>query len=332
MRLLIIFGSILLGSIGLGQVLLPFEERRNGPLVKEALSPVQKVLQESSAVFYNKETRTPFIYGVVMSEEGWILTKASELEQVPEFTLRVGRRHFKDVEVVGSDFAHDVALVKVDPGEKPLVPVRWVKSADPVYGTWVVSNGSTRRRERRVRLGNISAKKREIKGPVLVVLGIGLKKEDEGLKVTTISDESGLKEVGLETGDVLKKIEGTEVPDMETLANLLREKEAGDEVGLEVMREGEMLVFPAVLKARDEVYEERLTRNDSMSGRTSKRRTNFPMVIQHDTTSDARSMGGPVVLFDGKAVGMNIACASRVEVYALPAEVVRGVFEELRGE
>ena len=32
---------------------LPSEKRKNGPLIQDALSPVQVSLQESSAVFYN---------------------------------------------------------------------------------------------------------------------------------------------------------------------------------------------------------------------------------------------------------------------------------------
>ena len=55
---------------------LPSEKRKNGPLIQDALSPVQVSLQESSAVFYNNETSKAFLYGTVVSDDGLIMTKA----------------------------------------------------------------------------------------------------------------------------------------------------------------------------------------------------------------------------------------------------------------
>ena len=40
--------------------------------------------------------------------------------------------------------------------------------------------------------------------------------------------------------------------------------------------------------------------------------------------------GGPLVNLDGKAIGLNIARASRVTTYALPARLVRRIFEQLK--
>ena len=53
---------------------LPSEKRKNGPLIQDALSPVQVSLQESSAVFYNNETSKAFLYGTVVSDDGLIMT------------------------------------------------------------------------------------------------------------------------------------------------------------------------------------------------------------------------------------------------------------------
>jgi S1-C subfamily serine protease len=41
--------------------------------------------------------------------------------------------------------------------------------------------------------------------------------------------------------------------------------------------------------------------------------------------------GGPVVDLSGKAVGVNIARAGRVETYAVPADTAKLLIRELRG-
>ncbi len=68
-----------------------------------------------------------------------------------------------------------------------------------------------------------------------------------------------------------------------------------------------------------------------MSGRISHRRAGFPQAIQHDTVLTPEMCGGPVVDLSGKAVGVNIARAGRVETYAVPADTVKLLIRELRG-
>ena len=83
------------------------------------------------------------------------------------------------------------------------------------------------------------------------------------------------------------------------------------------------------LKKRESVFEEKKTRNDAMSGRVSKRRTNFPRVIQTDLPLSVRSVGGPLLDLDGRCVGMNIARANRCETFAIPSKELLAVVEDL---
>ncbi|MDB4296295.1 hypothetical protein N9940_01770 [bacterium] len=71
---------------------LPSEQRKNNKLIQAVLSPVQVSLQTSSAAFYNDADRRSFLYGTVVSPDGYILTKASELEEVEGFSTRVGEK------------------------------------------------------------------------------------------------------------------------------------------------------------------------------------------------------------------------------------------------
>ncbi|MFM8932914.1 MAG: hypothetical protein ACKOS8_13695, partial [Gemmataceae bacterium] len=68
---------------------------------------------------------------------------------------------------------------------------------------------------------------------------------------------------------------------------------------------------------------------NSMGGKLSQRRTAFPKILQHDTTLAPEVCGGPLVDLDGKAVGVNIARAGRVESYALPSELVKKLIPDL---
>ena len=60
-----------------------------------------------------------------------------------------------------------------------------------------------------------------------------------------------------------------------------------------------------------------------MSGPVSKRKDNFPMIIQHDLPLPPEAMGGPVLDINGKAVGLNMARVDRVTTYALTAKIVQ---------
>jgi S1-C subfamily serine protease len=71
-------------------------------------------------------------------------------------------------------------------------------------------------------------------------------------------------------------------------------------------------------------------RSTRLSGSTSKRAEGFEQAIEHDTVLQPWLCGGPLVNLDGKAIGLNIARASRVTTYALPARLVRRTFEQLK--
>jgi serine protease Do len=100
-------------------------------------------------------------------------------------------------------------------------------------------------------------------------------------------------------------------------------------VDIQVKRGESLLSFRVTLGHRSVAFQ-MLDRNARMSGPVSKRKDNFPMVIQHDVSLPPTAMGGPLLNLDGKALGINVARVDRVTTYALPAKVVREIFEKLR--
>jgi serine protease Do len=324
-RAVIALGALALVVLPLSGQSLEGPYRLNGSQVQAAFEPVRQVLQTSSAVLYFE--RTPFGFGAVMSEDGYILTKASEVEGKKGISIRIEDKEYTDVTVVATDFEWDVALLKV--AAEGLVPVRWSEKPEIAHGSWVVSNGATSRTRRRVRPGIISANARAIGGESQVVLGVVLKVEKEQIVIGEVADESGAKAAGLEAGDILLKAEGKEIKEREELVKMLEGKAPGDILKVTVLRGEEELELEIKLTARNKVFEAPMSRNDQMSGPVSQRRTNFARVIQHDTMLSERSEGGPLLDLDGRGVGLNIAYASRAEAFAIPADEVVKIYASL---
>ena len=227
---------------------LPSEKRKNGPLIQEALSPVQVSLQESSAVFYNNETSKAFLYGTVVSDDGLIVTKASEIEEVESYYVRVGTKKFRDPIVVARNDVWDVMMIRIK--AVGLKPVDFSQTKDLSHGTWVVSNGATERRFRRPRAGIISANKREIPGGSPAVLGVGLKEEDGDLSVDSVTEDSGAAMADLKKGDKLLKVDGSDIKNRDDLIAYLKEKSPGDKIKLTLTRGDKELILEVELMAR----------------------------------------------------------------------------------
>jgi len=67
-----------------------------------------------------------------------------------------------------------------------------------------------------------------------------------------------------------------------------------------------------------------------LDGEVSQRAEGFEVAIEHDTVLPPWLCGGPLVNLEGKAIGLNIARASRVTTYALPSRLVRRIFANLK--
>lgn len=300
--------------------------RTNGAMVQAAFESVRGVLQTSSAVF--QRGRDEVVYGTVISPDGHILTKASELGDLDELTVIVDNKVYKSPVKLAEDLSWDVALVKIE--AEGLTPVSLaVDLPDPERGTWVVANGATTLTRRRPQVGIVAASAREIPPEGGPVLGLGFEEKGGKLVVSEVHEGSGAEAAGLAAGDVLVRVDGVEVKKAESLKEAIGKHRVGDEVVLSVLRKKKPLELKVRLKGRSDVFERELTRNDMMSGDFSERRSGFPRVIQHDIVAKAEGMGGPVLDLDGRCLGMNIARATRCETFAIPAGDLRGLADRL---
>lgn len=320
----------LLGMVALSATLNAVENiesalRTNGSETLNAFEPVREVLQATSAVVMKE--RTELAFGMVVSADGMVLTKASEIEGKSGLSLRIGEQTYEDAKVVGVDPAWDVALLKVD--AEGLTPVRWVKDSNLAQGTWVVANGATSRARRRAMVGIVSANSREIAGGPSVVLGVTLGTGENDLTIEEVAKEGGALAAGLKKGDLLLTFTGTELRNREHLLEMLKSHGPGEKVPFTYKRKRKVIKAEITLMARSNVMAEQMSRNDEMSGRYSERRTSFKRVIQHDIPSNNESVGGPLLTLDGECVGMNIARANRVESFAIPMEELQEIIQRL---
>lgn len=295
--------------------------RTTGTAVVAAFETQRQVLQTSSAVIL--DGRKEIGYGVVISADGYILTKASEVLSLKALAVTVDQTNYREVKVLMVDPTWDVALLKVE--ASGLVPVVYATTSAVPQGTWVVANGATTRTARRLLAGIVSARIREIPASGGAALGVILNPKSKALEVDEVNEKSGAKEAGLQKGDVILSIEGKKIKKIEEIAEVLKDRKAGSTVKITFRRKGEVIALDVRLAARSEMFTDQMDRNDQMSGEFSPRRSGFPRVMQHDILGSRTVEGGPLLDLAGRCIGMNIARANRAESFAIPVEDLKEV-------
>jgi serine protease Do len=298
--------------------------RTTGNTVLAAFEPQRLVIQQSSAVIY--DGRKEAAYGVVISAQGDILTKASEIKDIKNLAVTVDQKKFTEVKVLSSDPVWDVAHLKVDAAG--LTPVKYAPTSAVPQGTWVVANGATTRTHRRVLAGIVSAKIREVTTAGGAALGVTLKEDAKDLEIVEVTEKSGANEAGLQKGDVITAIEDQPVTSREEIAKALKDRKAGTKVKVSYRRNNEVATVEVLLMAKSEMADQ-MSRNDQMSGLYSERRSGFPRVLQHDILGAKSVVGGPLLDLDGRCLGMNIARANRAESFAIPVEDLKAIAERM---
>lgn len=293
--------------------------RTNGKPVLKVLEPVREKLQSTSVVFFldNKV----MLYGLVISPDGMIVTKASELEGKENYYIRINEEKYDSFQLIGIDKEHDLAVVKVPASDLPLLQV---DETLPDVGTIVVSNGASTRFSRRARIGVISSPARVIPRQDNDIPYSGLV-FGKSLKIENIEEKSPAALAGFKPGDVVLSVEDEQVKELKDMVPVFNEKVIGDMVRFKLERAGKRLELSLVLKSWKEVKGEDnmpKSRNDMMSGYSSRRKTGFDLVLEHDSPLPPNYMGGPLLDLHGNVRGLNIARYNRMETFSLPIKDV----------
>jgi serine protease Do len=313
---------LLLASSGpAGERRLSESQLKDGVLVHEAFREVVSHANEATVAVLDGGRQIAL--GVIVSPDGLILTKASDLSD--NLQCRIRRHGLVPAAVVSVHNRYDLALLKVELSDLPVIT--WAEGRDPAVGQWLASPGME---DLPVAVGIVSVGRRPIP-PEKGVFGIQLSEGTSGPKVTHVVPGSAAARAGVQIGDVIVRAGDQRVENPQSFDQLLHKFAPGDSVNVVVRRGGKQVTVRAVVARAAGNPQTRGYWMNRMSGRMSRRRAGFPQAIQHDTVLNPEMCGGPVVDLSGKAVGVNIARAGRVETYAVPADTVKLLIRELRG-
>jgi S1-C subfamily serine protease len=291
-----------------------------------AFAPISAATRQS-IVKLNVDGATVAL-GAVMDTDGLVLTKASELK-LGKLTCWLASDKEVGAEVLAIAEDDDLALVKVQ--ARNLKPIRWALG-DIAVGQWAITPGIA---DTPHAVGIVSASPHRVRPP-RALIGIQFDFSTSVPTLETILPGLGAEKAGLRPGDVIVALDDVTVTNREQVVETLRECREGQTVKLRVQRQEQqidaeirLMVPRSGQLGRAFDQQRRLSR---MSGDLSQRAEGFEQAIEHDTVLLPWLCGGPLVNLDGQAIGLNIARASRVSTYALPAKLVTRVFESLRAK
>jgi serine protease Do len=307
----------------LGAVAAPAAERSHAKVLAAFRDVVKDPAQSTVRIFADGRKAA---LGAVVDQQGFVVTKASELKGKLECQLQDGRRVSADI--VGKDPTVDLALLKIDATK--LHSINWADSSDAAVGSWLITPGLE---IDPVAIGVVSVGARKIAAPS-GAMGVQLDQKDDVARIEKVMPDSAAERAGVQNGDLVLKVNSKEIKGRQNLIETVRNYMPGERIDLLLKRGEKEMTLTVTLGNLATLFHpgghDRAEFQNSLGGALSERRAGFALAIQHDTVLRPADCGGPIVDLDGKCLGINIARAGRVESYALPASVVREVVGKLK--
>ncbi|MFK7766976.1 MAG: S1C family serine protease [Mariniblastus sp.] len=263
--------------------------------------------------------------GTIVKTDGYILTKASEVENRTEIKVELNDGRRFDAKVLRTENNNDLAILKIE--ADGLSVVNW-SDKKVLVGSFLLTpdvDGSV------VALGTYSVQPRSTKAGEQAFLGVKPETTTKGVRVSDINSGSASYNAGLRDGDVLTKLGDVVITDVASLVKTIRDRRPGDKVAIEFLRNGKPAIANATLAGRDVSGEQaaRFKMMNRLGAVPSRRDDNFPTVFQHDAPLFPEQCGGPITDLDGNVLGINIARKGRAATYAIPSSHVKTVLAGL---
>ncbi len=302
----------------------PFE--RQGRSLRRRLRPaISKTTQATVKLVSNGK---PVALGCVVDPNGLILTKASEIEDVKLLECHIGPLEIFPADIVAKDNKNDLALVKINATELPII--QW-SDKQPATGSFVLTPNEI---NQVICFGTYSAVPRSVEGTNQAFLGVGPRTSDQGVTIDTVTSNSAADRAGLQPGDIITHLAKIKMADVTDLVNTIRRQNPGESIEINFIRGGEERSTNAILAGRD-MTGERAARYQMMArlgAIPSRRASQFPVVLQHDSPLLPEHCGGPLTDLQGNVIGINIARNNRSASYAIPSDHVKTILNQLRKE
>ena len=288
---------------------------RDSGAMKRLVRPLSESVEQSVVQVFS-DGRVVSL-GTVVSGDGYVLTKHSELNVAP-VSLRLPNGQKVDARVSAVRRSNDLALLKIEGGDEStwnIVPAKF-STPEPPTGTFLVSPG---REGYTIGLGVLGVPARHIghKGR----LGVSFLDATNGpAMVRRVEPSSGADQAGIQGGDKILKINGNQTLGSRSAIKTLGGMYPGEVVTLTIIRGADTIELDAQMSDQAVLLE---SKNDAkVNGPRNVRLSGFDSVIQHDTVLAPNQCGGPLLDSSGKVIGLNIARAGRVVSYALPSALV----------
>ena len=308
-----------------------FNEKRSQSVLRDYSHAARNTI--GSVVRFIAE-REQIAFGIVMSENGEILTKASEISRADEPVCILPNGSQRSFRRIGTDIAWDLMLVKVNADN--LTPIEWENNR-PSTGRLLISPDSS---GRPILPGVVSIPPLELITSFQGFLGVRLspgKRRGTRSLVGSLVEGGAAARDGIEVGDVILSVDGKAVGGVSDTMARIKSITPNQLVKIRVLR-GDIIrtiavtLTPRFVSDRQDALLSHYTDERSTGRFASVHNSGFPEVIQHDTDLFPHQCGGPVLDIHGRAVGMNIARAARIISYAIPADAVQRVYQSLRAD
>ena len=134
-------------------------------------------------------------------------------------------------------------------------------------------------------LGTLSNIARSTVSGEQAFLGVKPQTVEQGVRVSEVEPGNASHAAGLRNGDVITKIDFSEISDVSSLVKSIRDRRPGDSIVIEYLRNGTAAKTTATLAAQNISGEQaaRFKMMNRLGAIPSRRAMNFPSVIQHDT-------------------------------------------------
>ncbi|MCA9011205.1 MAG: trypsin-like peptidase domain-containing protein, partial [Planctomycetaceae bacterium] len=154
-------------------------------------------------------------------------------------------------------------------------------------------------------------------GAVLAIVG-------NGVQVTELSPNGSAQLAGLQSGDMLRTIDATDVTSLQVVDRILGIRQPGDWISLVADRNQQRVTAEVQLQHAPGQLFEMTEFLDGRAGNMSHRRSGFTAVLQHDIVIEPDACGGPLLSGNGRIIGVNIARRGRESTLAIPIADVIG--------
>ena len=246
--------------------------------------------------------------GVIVSEDGWVLTKDTETKK-GDITVEVNKKKIPAT-LVQRFPKRDLALYQVKSDN--LTAIEWASSDDVLpLGSLLTASGPE---EDPLGIGVVSVLSRAM--AEIGFLGVQMEDAEDGVKIVMTVPDGPAQKAGLKKDDIILELNGKKAGASHEFGTMVRAVKAGEEIELKVRTGEEERKVKVTLVARASA--QRGGPGGPMNGPMSKRLSGFPEALQHDIPLSPALCGGPLLDLDGLTVGINVSRAGRVKTYAVP--------------